>query len=512
MTETLLGIDAGTTGCKVALFSSEGAMLYSVYREYDVQRPQPGWAELDTCAVWELIKEAIREVAAQVPAESIRGIAVSSMGEAAVLVTADRKILGPSLLNFDIRGEEYLGELSSVLDNEYLYQINGNTLGNHYTLTKLKWIKEYQPALYDQAAYILHWSGFIAFMLGADPAVDYSLANRTLLFDLDHCTWSENLVHQTGLDRAKLPRTVPSGHPIGTVSRSAAAELGLSPQTIIVSGAHDQCANAVGCGVIEPGSAVYGMGTYICITPVFTQRANSNTMIERGLNTEHHAVPNQYVSFIYNHGGSIVKWFRDTFAHLDHQQAVAQKRDIYAELFAEIPDDPSRVLVLPHFAATGTPDFLTNPTAVMVGLQLSTPRGEILKSIIEGTAFYLKECVDTLPATRITISDYRTVGGGSKSDTWIQTCADIMGQPFSRPAITEAGALGAAIMAGVGSGVFSSYPQAVDVMVNITQRFEPDDAQHRRYTERYELYKPLWPLMRDYLQELATANRRLQLR
>ncbi|MBN1562614.1 MAG: hypothetical protein JXA10_02165, partial [Anaerolineae bacterium] len=360
MMDTLLGIDAGTTGCKVALFSSEGAMVYGVYREYDVQRPQPGWAELDAVAVWSLIKDAIREVAAQVSAASIRGIAVSSMGEAVVLVTQDRKILGPSLLNFDIRGEEYLDELGTLLDDDRLYQINGNTLGNHYTLTKLKWIQQHQPDLYDQADYVLHWSGFIAFMLGADPAVDYSLANRTLLFDLDQCTWSENLVQQTELDRARLPCTVPAGTPIGTVSPAAAADLGLSPKTIIVSGAHDQCANAVGCGVIEPGSAVYGMGTYLCITPVFTQRANTHAMIERGLNTEHHAVPNQYVSFLYNHGGSIVKWFRDTFAHLDHQQAMAHERDIYATLFAEIPDDPSRVIVLPHFAATGPPDFLSN--------------------------------------------------------------------------------------------------------------------------------------------------------
>ncbi len=507
MMEGLLGIDAGTTGCKVALFSPEGEMLHTAYREYDVQRPQPGWAELDTTGVWKLVKEAISEVTAQVAAESIRAVAVSSMGEAVVLVAPDRTILGPSLLNFDVRGAEYLDELRDVLDDARLYQINGNTLGNHYTLTKLKWTKQYQPHLYDQAATVLHWSGFIAFMLGAEPAVDYSLANRTLLFDLDQCTWSEELVNQAGLDMAKLPRTVPSGTPIGTVAPAVAAELGLSPKTIIVSGAHDQCANAVGCGVIELGSAVYGMGTYVCITPVFTQRSGSRAMIERGLNTEHHAIPERFVSFIYNHGGSMVKWFRDTFASADHQQAVAAGRDVYPALFAEIPDHPSRVIVLPHFAATGPPEFISDSTGIMAGLQLTTQRGEILKGIIEGMTYYLKGCVDALPPTGITISDYRTVGGGSKSDRWVQICADIMGQPFSRPAITEAGALGAAIMAGVGSGVFSTYAEGVQVMVKLKQRFEPDLEQHKRYAERYELYKPLWPMMSGFLRGLATANR-----
>lgn len=506
MTNMLLGIDAGTTGCKVALFSPDGQMLHTAYREYDVQRPQPGWAELDAMTGWKFVKEAICEVTAATPAQSIRAIAVSSMAEAVIPVTMDRRILGPSLLNFDVRGEEYLVELQRALDNEHLYQINGNTLGNQYALTKLKWIKQYRPDQYDRAAKFLHWSDFIAFMLGAEPAVDYSLANRTLLFDLDQGDWSETLIDFAGLDRDKLPRAVPSGTPVGTVAPAVAAELGLSPETLIVSGAHDQCANAVGCGVIEPGSAVYGLGTYVCITLVFMQRLDSNVMIERGLNTEHHALPDRFVSFIYNHGGSMVKWFRNTFASSEHQQALATGQDVYPALFAELPPDPSRVIALPHFAATGPPEFISDSTGVMVGLQLTTQRGEILKGIIEGISYYLKICVDALPAS-LAITDYRAVGGGSKSDVWIQTCADIMGQPFTRPAITEAGALGAAIIAGIGSGVFSSYTEGVDAMVKLERRFEPDVAQHRRYLERYELYKPLWPLMSGYLRSLSAANR-----
>jgi xylulokinase len=499
----LLGIDVGTTGCKVALFSLHGEMLASAYREYDPQSPEPGWAQLDAAAIWEVVKAAIRSVTSANPNVEIKALSVSSLGEAVVAVTEDRQILGPSLLNFDIRGEEFLTDLASLLPNERLYAINGNTLGNHYSLTKLKWIQTYQPELYARTYKFLHWSNFIAFMLGADPLVDYSLANRTLLFDIHQGDWSDTLLEEYGIDRSKLPVTVPSGTVIGTVSAHIAAELGLPPGVFIVSGAHDQCANAVGCGVVDSGNAVYGMGTYHCITPVFAAQPNPQMMIARGLNTEHHAIPDRYVCFIYNQGGVLVKWFRDTFAVVEHHQAEAEGRSVYPALFAEIPTEPSSVMVLPHFAPTGPPNFVADSAGLMAGLHLGTKRGEVLKGIIEGVAFYLKELVDSLPETGIKIENYRAVGGGSRSDAWVQTCADIFGKPFTRPVITEAGALGAAIIAGVGAGVFENYAQGVDAMVKLERTFEPDQHLHERYHARYQHYQHLLPLMGDYLRDLS---------
>jgi xylulokinase len=500
----LLGIDIGTTGCKVALFSLDGEMLSSTYREYDAQDLQPGWAELDAVAIWENVKDAIHTVTAADPKADIRALSVSSLGEALVPVSQDRRILGPSILNFDSRGEEFLAELAALLPDEDLYSINGNTLGNHYSLTKLKWIQTYQPGLYARTFKFLHWSGFIAFMLGADPVVDYSLANRTLLFDIHAADWSDAILARAGLDRSKLPETVPSGRVIGTVSKHIAAELGLPEGVRIISGAHDQCANAVGCGVVDSGSAVYGMGTYHCITPVFAAQPNPQAMIERGLNTEHHAIPERYVCFIYNQGGSLVKWFRDTFAAAEHLQAEAGGDSIYRTLFNEIPVEPSGVVVLPHFTTTGPPDFIADSSGLVAGLRLETRRGEVLKGIIEGAAFYLKEVVDSLPETGIQCKDYRVVGGGSQSDAWVQTCADIFGGAFTRPVITEAGALGAAILAGVGAGIFDSYAQGVAAMVKLERTFEPDLHQHERYQGRYAHYKRLWPLMAGYLRDLAT--------
>ena len=500
---SLLGIDVGTTGCKAAVFSEEGRLIASAYEEYDVQRPEPGWAELDAVEVWGKVKRTIREVVSSSTFDPVRALAVSSLGEAMVPVTEDRQVLGPSLLNFDARGEEYLESLGSTLDDERLYRINGNTLGNHYGLTKLKWIKEHQPDLYQRTYKFLLWGSFISCMLGAEPVVDYSLANRTLLFDIDRGTWSEEILELTELDHSKLPGTAPSGTEIGMVSNLVADELGLPANVAIVAGAHDQCANAVGCGVIVEGRAVYGMGTYICITPVFSKRREPAVMIERGLNTEHHAVPRQYVCFIYNQGGALVKWFRDTFAAVERRQAKETGKDIYADLISEIPEGPSSVMVLPHFTTTGPPSFISDSCGVVAGLRLETSRGDILKGIIEGTTFHLKECVESLPATGIEIADFRAVGGGSKSDVWIQICADILGRPFIRPRITEAGTLGAAIIAGTGDGVFPSLEAGVEAMVRLERTFEPDPGKQKLYESRFEKYRQLWPLMAEYLRDLA---------
>ncbi len=499
----LLGIDMGTTGFKLALFTTDGDILDSVYREYDQNESQPGWAELDATAIWADVKAAITAVCARNSLANIQALSVSSMGEAVVPVSADRRILGPSISNFDYRGEEFLNELSLKLTPEYLYAINGNTLGNHYTLTKLKWIQSHQPGLYDQTYKFLHWSGLLAFMLGAEPAVDFSLANRTLLFDINRCLWSDELLSAAGLDRSKLPDPVPSAMQIGHVSDHIAAEVGLPKKLPIISGAHDQNANAVGCGVLNPGSAVYSMGTFQCITPVFSTQPTTDLMIERGLNTEHHAIPDRFVSFIYNQGGSIVKWYRDTFARSEKHQAGTSGAAIYPTLFAEISNDVSRVVVLPHFSTMGPPDFVADSRGVIAGLRLDTSRGDILKGILEGVTYSLKEVVDSLASTPIHIKDYRAVGGGSQSDIWVQTCADIFGQPIIRPEITEAGALGAAIIAGVGAGIFDDFAQGVDNMVRLERTFEPDPDRHERYQARFQQYRQLWPLLSDYLRNMS---------
>jgi len=497
---SLLGMDVGTTGCKAAVFSESGQLLASVTEEYDIQRPQAGWAELDSYQVWEKVKQTIGKAVGAASADPVKAMSVSSLGEAVVPVTQDRRVLGPSILNFDARGAEYLKDLRHTLGDETLHQLSGNSLGNHYTLTKLKWLQDHQPDLYGRTYKFLPWGSFVSFMLGAEPAVDFSLANRTLLFDLEREDWSERLLRWAGFPREKLPRVVSSGTLIGTVSGLVASELGLPANAAIIAGAHDQCANAVGCGVVSEGRAVFGMGTYLCVTPVFTRRKPPSVMLQRGLNTEHHAVAGQFVSFIYNQGGALLKWFRDTFA-----AAERQRPDIYAALIAEVPAGPSSVMALPHWSPTGPPHFISDSCGLLAGLKLETTRGDILKGILEGMTYYLRECLESLPGCGIQVTDYRAVGGGSQSDTWVQLCADILGPPFVRPKITEAGVLGAAIIAGTGSGILPSMALATEVMVKLDRTFTPEPRRQDRYNDRFEKYKRLQPVIGEYLRDLAAG-------
>ena len=168
-----------------------------------------------------------------------------------------------------------------------------------------------------------------------------------------------------------------------------------------------------------------------------------------------------------------------------------------------MPEAPSGVLALPHFTPTGPPEFIADSVGVLAGLRLETPRGEVLKGLLEGANYYLRELVDSLGGAGIEIADFRAVGGGSKSDAWLQLSADIYARPVVRPAVTEAGAFGAAIIAGAGAGVFDSMEQAAEAMVTLEATFEPDSARQSLHERRYEQYRKLWPLMKDYLRKIA---------
>ncbi len=489
-----LGIDLGTTGCKAVLFDEKGTSVSSSYREYSIISDAPGYAELDSIRIWNYVKEMIIECRSGT-SESIKAISVSSLGEALVPVSKNRKPIGNSLLNYDSRGNEYLPWLSDIISDEDLYAVNGNPLGPSYTLTKLLWYKKVETEIYERADKFLLWGSYILFMMGADTFVDYSLANRTLLLDIDQKQWNWDLIGKVGLDPEKLPRLAEAGTVCGKMSVELSSELGMSEQPLLVLGTHDQCANALGCGVLEKGSAMYGMGTYHCIVSVFDVRKENRDMLSKGLNTEHHAVPDRWVSFIYNQGGILLKWFRDTFALEAKEKG---NTSIYTDLLSEMPDGPSSLSVLPHFIATGTPDFLDKTTGMISGLTIDTTRGDILKAILEGIAFYLKANLDNLPPG-MEIEEFRVVGGGSNSDIWMQLTADIMEKPCTRTKVAEAGSLGAAILASYGSGYYQTFQDAVDNMVTTGRVFTPDKERARLYYPNYARYKEIFPKFGGFL-------------
>ncbi|MEW6251510.1 MAG: FGGY-family carbohydrate kinase [Planctomycetota bacterium] len=509
----LLALDIGTTGCKAATFTPDGTPLAAAYGEYYWQTPRPGSAELDAADIWERIKNTIRQVTARREHPPVSTVAVSSLGEAVVPVSADRRILGPSLLNFDARGNEYVAGLGNAFPPQRLYNLTGQLCASHYGLFKLMWLFRNAPELYERTYKFLPWGAFASFMLGAEPVVDYSLASRLLCLDLDRSAWSTEVLAHAGLDPEKLPKPVPAGTPIGTVAPAVAADLGLPPGVTIVAGCHDQCATAIGCGAIAPGTAACSMGTFFCLTPVFAGRKPADRLLRWGLNTEHHGVPGRFVTLVYNQGGALLRWYRDTFAAAEHRAAQTTGRDVYPALLAEAPDGPSDVLVLPHFIATGPPEFISATSGVVAGLRVSTQRGDILKGILDGVVYYLRACVDALPEAGIAIREFRAAGGGSRSDKWLQACADILNRPFARVADSEAGLRGTAVLAGLGAGgvagrpAFRTAEDGVAAMVRSYRTFEPDPRRVEQYTARYAHYRRLGSTLREYLSNLSSTAR-----
>jgi xylulokinase len=230
-------------------------------------------------------------------------------------------------------------------------------------------------------------------------------------------------------------------------------------------------------------------------------------MLQNGLNVEHHVVPGQYVSFLSNlSGGAVLRWARDTLAAGEKAAAAAQGVDIYTQLLAEMPEEPTALMVLPHFAPSGPPTFDANTSGVVMGLSLETSRGELIKGLLEGVTYFFKEGLDLLSQAGLPIHEYRATGGGSKSDRWLQLTADILGQPIARVGVTECGVLGAAMLAGVAIGALPSAAETARSWVRVTRTFEPRPQQHARYQERMGFYKELYPLTKDYLHRLHDSQ------
>lgn len=502
---SLLGIDIGTTGCKLLALATDGQIIATAAREYDTLRPQPDWAELDSARVWALVCDAIREVAAQTAHDPITAICAASMGEAMTPVSAERAILGNCILGFDTRGAETLNQLAA-LDPLAFFARSGNAPAVVYGGPKLIWLRDHRPELFERTYKFLSWADLAMYLLGGEPVADFGLANRSLFLDVEAEAWSGETLALVGMPADKLPALARPGTPVGTVPPAVAAGLGLPPGATLVVGTHDQCANALGAGAIRPGMAAYGLGTYVCITPVYDTLPPAAPMIAAGLNVEHHTVPGLFVSFYYNlTGGALLKWFRDTLAPLEHAAARARGEDVYDLLLAEMPAGPTGLLVLPHFAPTGPPAHDPHPYGLIAGLTLATSRGEFIKGLLEGVTYYFREGLDHLARAGIAIEEYRVTGGGARSDAWLQIKADILGRPLARPRITEAGALGAAILAGLGAGVFSSTEEAVRALVQVERVFTPDAVRHRQYEERFALYGQLYPFSRA-LRDAAPAS------
>jgi xylulokinase len=480
---SLLGIDVGTSGCKAAVFSVDGKCYGISQDEYGFIPAGEGIFEVNTSMVWSKIKNVIKEAVSKIPAwDNISALSVSSMGEAVVPVTKNREILSTSIISSDIRGMNYIDTLKEYKNEADLYGINPNILSPNYTLPKLLWINDNQPDIYNKTYKFLYWADFVCFMLGSEPFTTSSLANRSLIFDLKANDWSDEILSWGGIERNKLGNIVQSGTVVGTVAKEIAEELKLSTGTLIVSGGHDQCQNALGSGCVKPGTITCGLGTYECIAPVYSEVPDLNSMYKIGLGVEHHVLPNLYLTLIFNQAGMLIKWFRNTFSGDD-----LDNLEVYSKLNNEIPDTVSDLLVFPYFAPSGPPKYVNDAKGAYIGLTTKTTRGECFKALLEGITFYFLESIEDMKKLGVPFDKLVASGGGAKSDKWLQLKSDILNVPVIRPKFTECSILGAAMLAGIATKEFS-VNEAVEIYVKEDKIFQPDDVKHSIYLEKYQMY------------------------
>ncbi len=480
---SLIGLDIGTSGSKVIVVSAKGSLLGEHSIAHNTLHPYSGYAELDAEVIWGNVKILLSFASEKTKSDPPAALSVSSMGEAVVPVTKERKVLGKSILGSDVRGEEYADELKSKIDFSRFYEINPNIISLCYTFPKVAWLRDNQVELYKKTDYFLHWADFVGFMLGAVPHTSNSLANRTLLFDIRKNDWSDELFSMTGMDRHKFAPVVNGGSLVGSLSSSIALELGLPSSMVLVAGGHDQCLNALGSGATTSGTAVCGIGTFECITPVFDLPEDFTMMRKQGLNIEHHVLPDLFVSFIYNQAGSLLNWFKDEFA---------RDASSISELESEIPNNPTGIFTLPYFEPSGAPGFVNDMRGAIIGLQTSSTRGDILKSIMESTTYYFYEVIMGMKKNGDIFDNFIATGGGSRSDIWMQIHADVFGVPFKQPVITEGSALGAVLMAGLGVDIWNDPEEAVENFVIIKKIFEPDEKKHYIYQDYSIKYQDLY--------------------
>ena len=493
---SLMGVDVGTTGVKAAVFDESGGLITTAYEEYPLLFPFPGASELDSQKVVESALRVIGEAAGRVRnSDPIKAIGIASQGEAFTPISSDGRVIGNAMTSSDGRAEPYVRSCEQDWAKR-LYQITGHTPYPIYSMLKLMWLKEHQPESWESTWKFLFFQDLIAFVLTGETKTDYSMAARSMLFDVKKLEWSSEILDWMGLAKDRLPDVIPSGDIIGQVKPKLAADLGLGSNVGVTVCGHDQPVGALGCGAANPGCASYSIGTVECICPSADRLILGRELMQANLASYPHVLPDTYTTVAFNiTGGSVLKWIRDSFATEEATEAQKQGKDPYDLIISAASSDPANVILLPHFGPTGTPHFDSEGAGVLFGLTLSTSRAEILRSVLEGITYEMKWNLSILADAGFRLTDLRAVGGGAKSETWMQIKADILGIPLTTMRVTEATCMGAAILAGSGLRILDAKNSSAEWAVPI-RTFEPKKENALLYEEYFTVYKEIYNSLR----------------
>lgn len=490
---SLMGLDVGTTGCKAVVFDGSGKVLSTHYQEYPLYFPETDRCELDPDEVWEAVQQAISRTATEVKgADPVQAIGISTLGDSVTPLDGggnplDRTVIGAA----DRRAVQQTAWIGKNLGREVIFDRTGAPLNAYCTIPKIMWFRDHKPGLYKGTKKFVGWQELVHLRLGLPPAMDYSLAGRTMLVDVHTRDWAYELFNTCDIDADLFYPLAPSNQIVGQIDSSHAEPLGLHAGVSVVAGGLDQCCCAMGAGVLESGMVALSVGTLEAITAVYETLRLETPLLDGNYGCIFHIVDGFYLSLGYvTTSGAVLRWYRNTLGLPEVQKARQQNRDPYEIMIHSTPEGPSSVYVLPYFAGTGTPWLDVNQRGTIFGLSLDTDRAEIIKGILDGICYEVRLNLETLVEAGIQVKRLRAIGGGAKSDLWMQLKADITGVPVETTRVTEAGCLGAAFLAGQGIGVYRS-PHEILNIATVDTVFEPRRAISKQYEESYQTYKEL---------------------
>ncbi len=495
MADQVVAIDAGTTGVRSVVLDTTGNVLVRSYQEFQSIFPEPSWVEQNAIDWWDAacntLQRCLREDG--VSGERIAAVSVTNQRETIVPVDEAGEPLRNAIVWQDRRTVSQCDWIRDRLTPDTVYSVTGLIIDPYFSAPKILWIKENERETFEKADKFLLVHDFIVNRLCGEIVTDFSNASRTMLFDISRAEWSEKLMDAFEIAPEKMPEPIMSGTKVGEVIASAARQCGLPEGTPVVAGGGDQQCAALGVGVVREGSTkcTTGTGTFM-LAFSDSLRLDSN----RRVLCSRHVVPDSFVveASMFT-TGSALRWFRNNLGHKEQTEAEESGRDPYEIMTAAastVPAGSEGVIHIPHLVGAGAPHW--NPTArgIFAGLALGHTREHLMRSVLEGVSYEIRTNLNVMRELGLPTSEMRVTGGAARSEVWMQIQADVLGIPVIRTEMEEATALGAAILACKGVGIFSSVAEAADRMVRPRTPLRPNPENRAIYDEGFKRYTKLY--------------------
>jgi xylulokinase len=492
---SILAVDVGSSRCKAVLFSATGEILSQSARQYTPQFPQPGFAEVAPLVLWEALCATAQSAARGAGRDPVQAVCIASHAETFVCVDRHNQPLAPAILNMDSRATAEAAWFEVRFGRRRIFEITGHIVHPMYPVLKILWLKQHCSSVFAEAERFLGVTDFLLTRLGLPPYIDYSLVSRWLVFDVRRVCWSDEILSGVGLARERLPIPVPAGTIAGKLSAEAAAQIGVPAGAPVVVGGHDQPCGALGVGVVKGGRVADSMGTYECLLASSREPTLSEAAYSASLNSYPHVVPGQFVTLAYFPSGIMVNWVHDLLYGNQASGEDVSEMEEYIRLEEHAPAGPTGICALPHLIGTCNPDFNPRARGTIFGLTPATTREHLYKAVLEGIACELSLMTEILARAVGDFTDVYGSGGGTRSALGLKLRAALSGRCFHVMRCQEAVCLGAAILAGVATGIYTSFGEAIGALVREESVVEPDSALAADYIAQMRQYRSLYPAL-----------------